>query len=387
VARVRDLWHDKNRRKTARHPDSGGNKDAKRWLALWIGADGEEHGKAFSKQSDAQKYATAMEADALRGIRYADPRRGAITVREYGEDVFLPSMLHLRPNSADTYASHLRNHIYPALGNRKMGTLTRTDAQSFVSLVSSKVAPTTTETVYAVLRALMASAVDADPQVIPANPCTRVKLPKAAKRVVEPLPARAIVALHDTITPRYRVTVALGAGLGLREGEAFGLTVARVDFLRRKVHILDQAQRGQLAADLKTSASTRVIPADDWVLNEINAHIQRYGTGPGEVIVTNRLGKVAQRNTFGTCWREAVASAGLPAGTRFHDLRHFYASTLIAANLNPKVIQARLGHATIAETMDTYGHLFPESEDLGRGAIDAILNQALTERERNQEAH
>jgi len=43
----------------------------------------------------------------------------------------------------------------------------------------------------------------------------------------------------------------------------------------------------------------------------------------------------------------------LPKGTRFHDLRHFYASTLIVANLNPKVIQTRLGHATITETMDT----------------------------------
>ena len=159
-----------------------------------------------------------------------------------------------------------------------------------------------------------------------------------------------------------------------------------MDFLRRKVHILDQAQRGQLAADLKTSASTRVIPADSCVLSEINAHIQRYGTGPDGVIVTNRLGKVAQRNAFGTCWREAVVSAGLPAGTRFHDLRHFYASALIAANLNPKVIQARLGHATITETMDTYGHLFPDSEDLGRGAIDAMLGDPLAEQSRNREA-
>lgn len=65
--------------------------------------------------------------------------------------------------------------------------------------------------------------------------------------------------------------------------------------------------------------------------------------------------------------------------------RTFYASTLIAANLNPKVIQARLGHATITETMDTYGHLFPDAEDLGRGAIDAIFATALTEQGRNQE--
>ena len=64
----------------------------------------------------------------------------------------------------------------------------------------------------------------------------------------------------------------------------------------------------------------------------------------------------------------------------------FYASTLIAATLNPKVIQARLGHATITETMDTYGHLFPDAEDLGRGAIDAIFAMPLTEQGRNQES-
>jgi integrase len=47
------------------------------------------------------------------------------------------------------------------------------------------------------------------------------------------------------------------------------------------------------------------------------------------------------------------------------------------------VIQARLGHASITETMDTYGHLFPDSEDLGRGAIDAALAENLAELERN----
>jgi integrase len=73
----------------------------------------------------------------------------------------------------------------------------------------------------------------------------------------------AVLALLDAITPRYRVAVVLGAGLGLREGEAFGLTVPRVDFLRRKVHVLFQAQRGQLAAERKTTASTRTVPADE----------------------------------------------------------------------------------------------------------------------------
>ena len=63
--------------------------------------------------------------------------------------------------------------------------------------------------------------------------------------------------------------------------------------------MLSQAQHGQLAADLKTEASTRTIPADDWVLNEISTHVRLFGTGLREVIVTNRLGKVARRNSFG----------------------------------------------------------------------------------------
>lgn len=93
-----------------------------------------------------------------------------------------------------------------------------------------------------------------------------------------------------------------------------------------------------------------------------------------------------QRKSFNECWREAVEKAGLPKGTRFHDLRHFYASGLIKANLNPKVIQTRLGHATIAETMDTYGHLFPDQDDLGRGAIDALLIPTITEQGRNRQS-
>lgn len=333
--------------KTRRHPDNGGGKKAKRWQAVWEGPDGKEDTRLYAKQADAQKYLTLMEGDALRGVRYADPRRGAIIVREYGEAKFMPAMLHLRPNSAETYRSHLKNHVYPALGARRIGTVTKTDVQSFVTALSAKLAPSTVETVYAVLRAMMQSAVDDDPQVIAFNPCRGINLPKAPRRVVEPMPAEAVMALHRAIAPRYKVAVALGAGLGLREGEAFGLTVPRIDFLRRKVHVLTQAQRGQLGAELKTSASTRVIPADDWVLEQVTAHIQAYGTGVGDVVITNRVGKVARRNAFGDSWRNAVASARtcgkepaerkaggrcgercadpahcLPKGTRFHDLRH-----------------------------------------------------------------
>src|SRR5260370_35445599 len=102
--------------------------------------------------------------------------------------------------------------------------------------------------------------------------------------------------------------------------------------------------------------------------------------------MSNAAGRLVRRNAFGTVWRAAVKSAGLPEGTRYHALRHFYASALVAANLNPKVIQSRLGHATIAETMDVYGHLFPPSQDLGRVPVASAPRGAPPEQERDGSA-
>ena len=88
---------------------------------------------------------------------------------------------------------------------------------------------------------------------------------------------------------------------------------------------------------------------------------------------------LGHRNVTRRGFEPARDLAGLPSHLTFHDLRHFYASTLIAANIHPKVIQQRLGHATISETMDTYGHLFPEAEEAGRGAIDSVFSRLDTE--------
>ncbi len=63
---------------------------------------------------------------------------------------------------------------------------------------------------------------------------------------------------------------------------------------------------------------------------------------------------------------------------RFHDLRHTCASLLVAAGAHPKLIQARLGHASITTTLDRYGHLFPSVEEALADALDATFNDADT---------
>src|SRR5688572_24648501 len=118
MARVRDLWFktvgvDANgkpvKAPTARHGKG------KRWLACWTGQDGKEATKAFEGKARAATYGTQMEADRLRGT-YVDPKQGQQRLQEYGEEKWLPSQLHLRPNSVELYEQHLRKHIYPRLG-------------------------------------------------------------------------------------------------------------------------------------------------------------------------------------------------------------------------------------------------------------------------------
>jgi integrase len=64
---------------------------------------------------------------------------------------------------------------------------------------------------------------------------------------------------------------------------------------------------------------------------------------------------------------------GAPDWVTFHDLRHYYASLLIRHGESVKVVQKRLGHATATETLDTYSHLWPDSEDRTREAVDTVL--------------
>lgn len=400
MARVKDLWFTTDRRRTARHGHG------KRWLAVWIGPDSAEHTKAFDRKLDAERFAAAMDADMLRGT-YVDPRRGAIRIRDYANDKFLPTLVHLRPNSAATYESHLRKHVYPLLGDYRIGALSKGDVKAFVAVKARELAPSTVETVIAVLRAMLAAAVEDG--VIPSNPSARVGLPQVNPRVLQPLEAAEVLALQVALPARYRVAVSLGAGAGLRFGEATGLTVPRVRRDAGRIQVLEQAQNNALTP-LKTKASRRTVPVGGWVLAAVAAHLEQFGPGPHQLVMSTAYGGFVHRNGFGEMWRRAVKQARtcgkppaepgtngsrcddecatpahmVPFGTRFHDLRHFYASALIAANLNPKVIQARLGHATVSETMDTYGHLFADADELGSQAVDDALKRALAEQRRNR---
>jgi integrase len=109
------------------------------------------------------------------------------------------------------------------------------------------------------------------------------------------------------------------------------------------------------------------------VVDALAAHL---ATWPAEDFVfTTELGELIRRTAFSErVWRPAVRRAGL-SGVTMHSLRHFYASLLIRHGESVKTVQARLGHASAAETLDTYSHLWPDSDDRTRAAVDFVLGQ------------
>jgi integrase len=77
------------------------------------------------------------------------------------------------------------------------------------------------------------------------------------------------------------------------------------------------------------------------------------------------------------CRRARDKIDGLPEGFRFHDLRHYLASLLIASGADIKTVQARMRHATARTTLDTYGHLWPDADESTRTAVGAVIAARL----------
>lgn len=188
-----------------------------------------------------------------------------------------------------------------------------------------------------------------------------------------------VMALADAISPRYRAVIVVAAGTGLRMGECFGLTLDRTDFLRRTVRVDRQVittiGRPPSFGPPKTAASVRTVPLPQVVLEELARHLATYPPPESGLVFTNEVGRPIHRASFSHVWTAAARAVGLPAGESFHSLRHYYASLLISHGESVKVLQSRLGHATASESLDTYSHLWPDSEDRTRNAVDRVLQR------------
>lgn len=130
----------------------------------------------------------------------------------------------------------MRLHVCPAIGAHQLGALRRSDIQGLVAgMVSCGYKPKTIENIVRLVRAVLNAAVEDG--IIATSPHRKVTRPPVEHRHVVPLPLDGVSRAADAISPRMRGLVLLSVGTGLRQGEALGLTVDRVNLLRREMTV------------------------------------------------------------------------------------------------------------------------------------------------------
>ena len=348
-----------------------------KWRARWREyPGGPQRAKHFARKLDAERYLVAVQHQLLSGS-YVAPEAGRVTL-----DVFVELYLARQPwrSATSEVAEYALGHARRELGGRPLASIRKGDVQAFVT--GLKLGPTTVGVVFQHLNAVLEAAVQ--DRMIATNPAKGVRLPERTETEVVPPTIEVVQAIYEKAPPWFRPAVLLGAGLGLRQAEASGLTVDRIDWLARFVRIdrqwITRHKRAEWGPP-KTKASARVIPASSYLLAELGAHVGRRHEG----FVLHRDGQPVDYNAFGYYWRRAADAAGVEK-IRYHALRHAFASLLIAEGCSVKAVQKALGHSSAVTTLNLYAHLWPGDEDRIRHAVDRALKPAPEDQLRTEGA-
>jgi integrase len=353
-------------------------------------------GKRVSLYAATRQEASRRMVDALKS-------------REQGTLVVVPKMtLHkflsqwlaqsVRPNVRPwTYKGYeviVRVHLAPEIGHL---SLTDLNAQHVQALMNKKIAgglsPKTVQYIRGVLRTALNEAIRWE--LVSRNVASLVRGPRSERKPITPFgPADAMRLLEAAQSDRLGALYSVALALGLRQGEALGLTWSHVDFDRAVLRVEQQLQRvdGKLTlVPLKTSQSRRTLPMPDIISDGLRLHQgkqQRERRAAGSrwqdtgLVFTTPIGTGLDGPNVTKGFQRLLARSSLEK-RRFHDLRHSCASLLLAQNVSPRVVMEILGHSQISLTMNTYTHVLPDLKREAVMSIDAILTHPVP-RERHR---
>ena len=279
-------------------------------------------------------------------------------------------------------------HIKPHLGERR---LTRLTSEHFDWLLSELerlgVGARTRQHVHAVLRKALRIAVEK--RRLQINPMVGVERPRRSQPEIQTLSIVEIrKLLAQAVNDPYEALYVLAVHTGMRWGEIAGLQWQDVDLQKGVIHVR-RAQREVYVpngpkgkkwrvevGEPKTKSSRRAIRLGNSTLAAIQAHRDGLGASPlpGVRVFTTRAGQPLRRSNFGRKhWHPLLERAELPK-MGFHSLRHTMATTGLSNGLHAKVIQERLGHARISQTLDTYSHVIPELHEEAASVLEDALS-------------
>ena len=389
MADVDDQWHKLVDGKKVRTDKYGRGK---RWRARWRDETGAQRQTSFDTKTEADRHIATVKADMLRKT-YIDPAAGKVTFKSYAER-WRAAQIH-EDSSVKQVESRLRLHVYPFFGDRQIASIKPSEAQRWIRVLENggdgraPLMPATVEVIYQFTNAIFAAAIK--DKVVGTSPFDGLKRSKIVPKRVAPPSLEQVNAIYAAMPEKYRALVTIGSGIGLRQGEAVALELDCIDFLGRKLNVRQQLicpTGAEAFLRLPKGRKTRSVALAGLVVDELSRHVKEFGTTPVEVwdrtnlakpvrrraefLFVDKLGMPIRSNTFSArLWAPARRAAKLPTEMTFHDLRHFFASLLIRYGESVKTVQHALGHATAGMTLEVYGHLWPDSEDRTRLAIEA----------------
>jgi integrase len=345
------------------------------WRARYRDEEGREHARHFRRRQDAQRWLDEVTPAVVTG-QYVDPKAGRITFASFYREWATRQVWETTTEKAMDLSART-----VTFGEVPMNRLRRSHLEQWVKIMTDAgLKPGTIRTRTNNVRAVLRGAVR--DRVIALDPSQGLALPRVGKpdhwiSVASPRQVNAILRAADE---RFVALFALGAFAGLRLGEAAAIQVGDIDFLHRSLRVRRQVQRaggGTVEIRPPKYRSERVVFLPDDLLAQLALHIQRYGRDdPDTWLFAAEQADPPHQNTVGHQWRRACQRAGV-SGVTLHDLRHFYASALIASGCDVVTVQRALGHARATTTLNTYAHLWSTAEDRTRQAAAGLMTAVL----------
>ncbi|TFD80531.1 tyrosine-type recombinase/integrase [Cryobacterium psychrophilum] len=331
---------------------------------------GKEHSRHFKYRDKTQTGELTAQGwldsvtSAMVTNTYVDPKTAKMTVGEWC-GVWLKGYEVNRASTVRQARTHVK-HIVAAFGTRTLASVRPSEVKAWiVKLKASGLADSTVYALHARLSHVFSDAVHDG--LIPRSPVSRRTSPRAGKQRPYVATTAQVWALHDAMPEGMKPVILLGAFAGLRVAEIAALRVSDVDFMRGIITPAIQYP----AEPLKTEMSKTPIPIPADLALELNRVPANWGS---PTLVVGAFGRPIAPYTIETAFRVARETIeGLPEGFRIHDLRHYFASLLIASGLDVKVVQNRLRHASAKTTLDTYSHMWPDKDESARAAIGNIM--------------
>jgi integrase len=266
------------------------------------------------------------------------------------------------------YDNNLRLHIEPFFGSTQLADVSLPHVREFLkALLAKGLAPATVGKAMQLLKEMLKHAVQWG--YLDANPAQYTERPRIEDREMEILTPPEIRRLLDAADEPVRTLVLCAVLTGMRRGELLGLKWEDVDLEGEKIHVRRSLWRGKFTTP-KSRRSRRAID----LAATLRAALARLPTRlQGELVFPGDRGKPIDPDNFmHRDWARVLRRSGLKR-IRFHDLRHTYASLLIAQGAHPKYIQVQLGHASIQTTLDRYGHLMPDIHQAEARKLDRLV--------------